>query len=84
LPGQVGPALPWSGVERFAVTYRGETRLTRGEGALLLWLMLACRIIDALWIDESLPIDYRRELKLAKELRAWLMGNAAALQETFF
>jgi Ser/Thr protein kinase RdoA (MazF antagonist) len=83
LPGQVGSALPWSSVEHFAVTYRGEARLTEGEGTLLPWLMLACRIIDALWIDESLPIDHRREIKLAKELRTWLMGNAAALQEAF-
>ena len=41
------------------------------------------RAIDALWIDESLTIDYRRELHLVQGLRAWLMGNAAALQEAF-
>jgi len=83
LPGQVGSALPWSSVESFARAYREQVRLTGAEGALLPWLMLACRIVDALWVDESLPIDYRRELSLAQELRTWLMGNTASLQEVF-
>jgi hypothetical protein len=53
------------------------------EGALLPWLMLACRIVDVLWVGETYPIDYRRELSLAKELRAWLMQSATFLQEAF-
>ncbi len=83
LPGQVGPALGWPGVERFALAYRQEIKLTAPEYALLPWLMLACRLMDALWIDESLPIDYRRELGLAQELQAWLAQNTASLREVF-
>jgi Ser/Thr protein kinase RdoA (MazF antagonist) len=83
LPGQVGPALDWPGVERFALAYRQEIKLTAPECALLPWLMLACRVVDALWIDESLPIDHRRELGLAQELQAWLAQNTASLREVF-
>jgi homoserine kinase type II len=84
LPGQVGPMLPRSSVEAFATAYRQEIRLTAVEGALLPWLMLACRIVDALWTDGvDLLIDHRRELHLAQELYAWLMANAAFLQEAF-
>jgi Ser/Thr protein kinase RdoA (MazF antagonist) len=83
LPGQVGPKLPWSSVESFATAYRQEIKLTELEGALLPWLMLACRIVDALWVDKTHLIDYRRELSLAKELRAWLMQNTTSLQEAF-
>ena len=83
LPGQVGPTLPWSSVESFATAYRQEIKLTELEGALLPWLMLACRIVDALWVDETKPIDYQRELSLAKELRAWLMQNTTPFQEAF-
>ena len=83
LPGQVGPALDWPGVERFALAYRQQIKLTAPECALLPWLMLACRVVDALWIDETLPIDYRRELGLAQELQAWLAHNAASLREVF-
>jgi Ser/Thr protein kinase RdoA (MazF antagonist) len=83
LPGQVGPALDWRGVERFALAYRQGIKLTAPECALLPWLMLACRVVDALWIDESLPIDYRRELGLAQELQAWLAQNTASLREVF-
>ncbi len=83
LPGQVGPALGWPGVERFALAFRQEIKLTAPECAMLPWLMLACRLMDALWIDDSLPIDYRRELGLAQELQAWLAQNAASLREVF-
>jgi Ser/Thr protein kinase RdoA (MazF antagonist) len=83
LPGQVGPTLPWSSVESFATAYRQKIKLTELEGALLPWLMLACRIVDALWIAKTHLIDYRRELSLAKELRAWLMQNITSLQEAF-
>jgi homoserine kinase type II len=83
LPGQVGPAPDWSGVERFALAYRQEIKLTEPECALLPGLMLACRIVDALWIDETLPIDYRRELGLAEELQDWLGQNTASLREVF-
>jgi hypothetical protein len=50
---------------------------------LLPWLMLACRIVDALWVDETNPIDHRRELSLAGELCAWLMQNLTYLQGVF-
>jgi Ser/Thr protein kinase RdoA (MazF antagonist) len=83
LPGQVGPTLPWSSVDSFATAYRQEIKLTELEGALLPWLMLACRIVDALWVDKTHLIDYRRELSLAKELRAWLMQNTTPFQEAF-
>jgi len=83
LPGQVGPVLDWPGVEHFALAYRQGIKLTATECALLPWLMLACRVVDALWIDESLPIDYRRELGLAQELQAWLAQNTASLREVF-
>jgi homoserine kinase type II len=83
LPGQVGPTLPWSSVESFATAYRQEIILTELEGELLPWLMLACRIVDALWVDETNPIDHRRELSLAGELCAWLMQNLTYLQGVF-
>ena len=42
------------------------------ERALLPWLMLAQRIVDALWVGEVQPLDHRRELELAKALWVWL------------
>jgi hypothetical protein len=76
--------LPRSSVEAFVAAYRQGIRLTAAEGALLPWLMLACRTVDALWTDGVDPlIDHRRELHLAQELYAWLMANAAFLQEAF-
>jgi hypothetical protein len=65
------------------MAYRQKIRLTELEGAFLPWLVLACWIVDALWVDETHLIDYRRELSLAKELRAWLMQNTTSLQEAF-
>lgn len=83
LPGQVGSSLLWPVVESFATAYRQGVRLTKVEGALLPWLMLACRIIDALWIDRARPQDHRRELNLAQELWDWLMQNATAIRCIF-
>ena len=62
LPEQVGASLHRRSVERFAEAYRQEVRLTADERALLPWLMLAQRIVDALWVDQRLPLDHRREL----------------------
>jgi hypothetical protein len=70
-------------VERFAEAYQQEIRLTAAERALLPWLMLAQRIVDALWVDERLPLDHRRELELAEALWAWLQENAAFLEGVF-
>ena len=83
LPGQVGSSLHRRGVERFAEAYREEVRLTLAERALLPWLMLAQRIVDALWVDERLSLDHRRELELAEGLWAWLQENAAFLDAAF-
>jgi Ser/Thr protein kinase RdoA (MazF antagonist) len=83
LPGQVGPTLPWSSVESFANAYRQLVQLLKLERALLPWVMLACRLADALWIDERYVIDYRRELHQVSGLRAWLMDNRTALQQLF-
>jgi Ser/Thr protein kinase RdoA (MazF antagonist) len=83
LPGQVGPSLPWSSVESFATAYRQEVKLTEAESSSLPWLMLGIRIVDALWVAESTPMDYRRELSLAKELRTWLTQHAPAIRGAF-
>jgi len=68
LPGQIGPALPWPSVEAFASAYRQGIALAMPERATLPWLMLAIRLVDALWVDEAHPLDHRRGLSLAQEL----------------
>jgi Ser/Thr protein kinase RdoA (MazF antagonist) len=83
LPGQVGPSLPWSSVQSFAMAYRQEVKLSEAESALLPWLMLAVRIVDALWVSERQPQDHRRELSLARELRDWLAQNGKTLTSAF-
>jgi len=83
LPGQVGPVLPWSSVEAFASAYRQGIALSEAEMATLPWLMLAMRLVDALWVDEVHPLDHRLELGLAQELRTWLAHHAAAIQKAF-
>jgi homoserine kinase type II len=83
LPGQVGHELSWPSVESLARAYRREIKLTSGERAALPWLMLACRIVDALWVSDAVPVDYRRELRLAAQLHDWLVSNASALLDVF-
>lgn len=83
LPGQVGPMLSWPRIESFAGAYRETITLTAREAELLPWLMLALRLTDALWIDERYDLNYRRELKMASELRGWLDKNRATLGELF-
>lgn len=83
LPGQVGPMLSWPRVESFAGAYREAIILTPVEADLLPWLMLAIRLTDALWIDERYDPNYRRELKMAAELRGWLDKYRATLGELF-
>lgn len=83
LPGQVGPLLSWPRVESFASAYRETITLTGPEAELLPWLMLALRLTDALWIDESYDMNYRRELKMAAELHDWLDRSQATLSGLF-
>jgi len=45
--------------------------------------MLAIRLTDAVWIDERYEPNYRRELKMATELRDWLDQNRATLAKLF-
>jgi hypothetical protein len=44
---------------------------------------LGIRIVDALWVAESTPMDYQKELSLAKELRTWLTQHAPAIRGAF-
>lgn len=83
LPGQVGPSLPWPSVQAFATAYRQEIELSEAESALLPWLMLAVRVVDALWVSERQPQDHGRELSLARELGEWLAQNGERLTSAF-
>jgi Ser/Thr protein kinase RdoA (MazF antagonist) len=53
LLGQVGSSLHRSCVERFAEAYQQEVRLATAERALLPWLMIAQRIVGALWCNPT-------------------------------
>ncbi len=83
LPGQTGPLLPWPRVEAFALAYRETIALSEAEGMLLPWLMITLRLIDALWMAEDLPIDYRHELEMTQQLVEWLLDDAETLQNVF-
>jgi hypothetical protein len=76
-------AVAGEGVEAFALAYRETIALSEAEGMLLPWLMITLRLIDALWMAEDLPIDYRHELEMTQQLVEWLLDDAETLQNVF-